>query len=209
MSDWGELASAMYEHLGWGRDMFKLDYNLVEGGQHEAALDSLAGAHILEYLCAEFDDGKSVLIKTSQDMWQEVKMRVDLDSRRWFPASAETFGKEVNRLKQAWAYKGFRADRGTVGTGNDKRRVIKITRVDVPGSVWVSSGSVQNDVTDPADIAIDKPESARSEGAGSVGSVLSTSFSDNKKINSGRRKKKGGKKLTQLTHTPKNRENPA
>jgi len=99
LSDWGELASALYEHLGWGRDLFELDYGHVEGGQHEAALEALAGDHILRYLYAEFDDGKDVLVRTPHDMWQEVKSRVDLDSRRWFPQSAEAFGKELNRLK--------------------------------------------------------------------------------------------------------------
>lgn len=180
LSDWDELASALYEHMGWGRDTFELDYGYVEGGQHDAALDSLTGAPILDYLYAEFDDGKDVLVKTSNDMWQEVKMRVDLDSRRWFPQSAETFGKEVNRLQQALAYKGFKVGRGHVGSGNDKRRAIKLTRIDTRGSVWASSGSVQNDSTDPADTMIDKPKSPRPEDRGSVGSVLSTSFSGNK-----------------------------
>ena len=41
LSDWGELASALYEYMGWGRDLFELDYERVEGGQHEAALESL------------------------------------------------------------------------------------------------------------------------------------------------------------------------
>ena len=43
LSDWGELASAMYEHLGWGRDLFKLDYEVVEGKQHGDALEGLVG----------------------------------------------------------------------------------------------------------------------------------------------------------------------
>jgi hypothetical protein len=136
MSDWGELASAMYEHVGWGRDMFKLDYDLVEGGQHNSALESLVGDHVLQYLYAEFDDGKDVLIKSPHDMWEGVKIRVPLDSsRRWFPTSSQHLGKELNRLKQALAYKGFAADRGTVGRDNAKRKVIKITRLDDVGSM--------------------------------------------------------------------------
>jgi hypothetical protein len=135
LSDWGELASALYEYMGWGRDMFSLGYGYVEGGQHDAALDGLVGAYVLEYLYAEFDDGKPVLVKIPHDMWQEVKMRVDLDSRRWFPQSAETFGKELNRLKQALPYKGFGVDRGSVGRGRDKKRAIKITHIDEVGTV--------------------------------------------------------------------------
>jgi hypothetical protein len=104
LSDWGELGSAMYEHLGWGRDMFKLDYEVVEGKQHDDALEGLVGEHVLQYLYAEFDDGKNVLIKPPHDMWEEVKMRVPFDSRRWFPTSVATFGKELMRLKQAMAY---------------------------------------------------------------------------------------------------------
>jgi hypothetical protein len=124
--------------MGWGRDIFRLDYGYVEGGQHDAALESLTGDHILQYLYAEFDDGKDVLVITPHDL----------------------------------AYKGFGVDRGTVGTGNKKRRALEITRLDAAGSVWVSSGSVQNDITDPADITIDKPESARPETSGSVGSIF-------------------------------------
>jgi hypothetical protein len=116
--------------------MFSLGYGYVEGGQHDAALDGLVGAYVLEYLYAEFDDGKPVLVKIPHDMWQEVKMRVDLDSRRWFPQSAETFGKELNRLKQALPYKGFGVDRGSVGRGRDKKRAIKITHIDEVGTVW-------------------------------------------------------------------------
>jgi hypothetical protein len=180
LSDWGELASALYEYRGWGRDIFRLDYGYVEGGQHDAALESLAATHTLEYLYAEFDDGKSVLIKTPHDMWQEVKMTVDLDSRRWFPQSAESFGKEVNRLKQALAYKGFGVDRGHSGTGNNKKRAMKTTRLDGSGTVWDSSGTVENGKTVPAENCIDKPESARPEDPGTVGTVLPTSFSGNK-----------------------------
>jgi hypothetical protein len=59
MSDyWGELASALYEHMGWGRDLFKLDHEQVEFKQHDAALESITGAALMEYLYAEFDDGE-------------------------------------------------------------------------------------------------------------------------------------------------------
>jgi hypothetical protein len=47
LSDWDELASALYEHMGWGRDMFKLDYDLVEGGQHDSALESAADLRLV------------------------------------------------------------------------------------------------------------------------------------------------------------------
>jgi hypothetical protein len=134
LSDWGELASAMYEHMGWGRDLFKLDYEVVEGKQHDDALEGLVGEHVLQYLYAEFDDGKDLLIKTPHDLWEEVRMRVPFDSRRWFPNSSNHFSKDLNRLKQALAYKGFAVERGTVGRGNDKRKVIKIARIDDLGS---------------------------------------------------------------------------
>jgi hypothetical protein len=181
LSDWGVLASAMYEHLGWGRDIFKLDYEVVEGKQHDDALEGLVGEHVLQYLYAEFDDGKDVLSKTTHDIWEEVKARVPFDSRRWFPTSSRSFGKELQRLKQALAYKGFEVDRGTVGRGNDKRKVIKITRLDEVGSSGVVLGSFDSEKNDPAESRIDKPESARSEGVGSLGSFDSPSLSGIKK----------------------------
>jgi hypothetical protein len=133
--------------------------------------------HVLEYLYAEFDDGKDVLAKTTHDIWEEVKARVPFDSRRWFPTSSRSFGKELQRLKQALAYKGFEVDRGTVGRGNDKRNVIKITRLDEVGSSGVALGSFDSEKNDPAEFHIDKPESARSEGVGSLGSFYSLPFS--------------------------------
>jgi hypothetical protein len=179
----------------------------VEGGQHEAALESLAGDHILRYLYDEFDDGKDVLVKTSHDMWQDVKSRVDIDSRRWFPQSAETFGKELNRIKQALEHKGFEISRGSVGTGNERRRAIKVARIDDGGSVRVSSGSVENDLTDPADMTIDKPKSARLGGAGSVGSVDSAPFSISKNKKKGRRRKSFRKRTDPTDpHTKKGEE---
>jgi len=144
--------------MGWGRDIFRLDYGYVEGGQHDAALDGLAAAHILEYLYAEFDDGKDVLIKTPHDLWEEAKMRVPIDSRRWFPTSAIHFGRELSRLKQALAYRGFGVVNGSTGTGNNKKRAIKITRLDGSGTDWDRSGTDKNVSSVPADIAIAKPK---------------------------------------------------
>jgi hypothetical protein len=180
----------MYEHLGWGRDMFKLDYSLVEGKQHDDALESLVGEHVLEYLYAEFDDGKDVLIKSPHELWEEVKRRVPLDSRRWFPQSAATFGKELVRLKQALAHKGFGVDRGSVGTGKDKKRVIKITRIDAAGTAWDSSGTAEIASPVPDESRIDKPKSVPSEEPGTAGTANPTSFSGIKKKNRGRNKKR-------------------
>jgi hypothetical protein len=190
LSDWGVLASALYEYLGWGRDMFRLDYEVVEGKQHEDALEGLVGEHVLEYLYAEFDDGKDVLLKSPHDLWEEVKARVPFDSRRWFPTSSKHFGKDINRLKQALAYKGFELDRGTVGRGNDKRNVIKIARIDDLGSTGVDAGSTDSDFVDPAESRIDKPESGRPGKVGSTGSTDSPSFSVIKKKKYGRNRKK-------------------
>jgi hypothetical protein len=105
--------------MGWGADAFALDHGYVESGQHDATLDSLVGTHVLQYLYAEFVNGKSVLIRTPHDMRQEVKMRVDLDSRRWFPQSAIHFSRELFRIKLALAHKGFGVDRGSRGSGRD------------------------------------------------------------------------------------------
>ena len=44
--------------MGWGRDLFKLDHEQVEFKQHDAALESITGAALMEYLYAEFDDGE-------------------------------------------------------------------------------------------------------------------------------------------------------
>jgi hypothetical protein len=202
LSDWGELASALYEHLGWGRDLFELDYARVEGGQHEAALESLAGDHILRYLYDEFDDGKDVLVKTPHDMWQDVKGRVDLDSRRWFPRSAESFGKELNRIKQAPAYKGFAIDRGTVGRGRDKKRAIKVTRIDDVGTVGDSLGTVENAKTVPTENPEFAGESSGSEGVGTVGTVFSRSSSVNKKRKIGRRRKSSRQRTVPTVPAP-------
>jgi hypothetical protein len=195
LSDWDELASAMYEHLGWGRDLYRLDYDLVEDKQHDDALDGLVASAVLEYLYSEFDDGKDVLIKIPHDMWEEVQARVPIASRRWFPTSAVHFSRELNRIKQALAYKGFAVDRGTVGRGNAKRKVIKVTRLDDVGSLGVGTGSLNSEVTDPAENRIDKPESARSEEVGSVGSVNSPSSLNNKK-KKGRRGNKRRRRFT-------------
>jgi hypothetical protein len=146
--------------------------------------------HVLEYLYAEFDDGKDVLVKAPHDLWEEVKSRVPFDSRRWFPSSSNRFGRELNRLKQALAYKGFDLDRGTVGSGNEKRKVIKIARIDDVGSTGVDSGSTGSGSIDPAGNRIDKPESARSERSGSTGSTESLPFSGNKKKRYGRNRKR-------------------
>lgn len=161
--------------------MFKLDYEVVEGKQHDDALEGLVGEHVLQHLYAEFDDGKDTLVLSPHDMWQDVKARVPFESRRWFPASSKTFGKELNRLKQALAYKGFDVDRGTVGRGNAKRNVIKIARIDDVGSTGVDAGSTISDFIDPAQNGIGKPESARLEEVGSTGSTDSAPFSGIKK----------------------------
>jgi hypothetical protein len=193
LSDWGELASALYEYRGWGRDIFRLDYGYVEGGQHDAALDGLAAAHTLEYLYSEFDDGKREMKITPSELWLGVKARVDLDSRRWFPQSATHFSREVNRLKQALAYKGFAVESDSIGRGKDKKRAIRITRLDEAGTVNAGGdgkGTVNPEVTVPAGNRIDKPKSAPPEEVGTVGTVNSTSFSGNKEKNRGRKKKR-------------------
>jgi hypothetical protein len=131
MSDWGELASALYDYMGCGRDMSKLDHDQVELKQHDAALESLVGAAVLDYLMAEFDDGKDELVLPKSDLYLEAKLRVDPESHRWFPQSAVHFGRELSRLKQALAFKGFALTDGFIGRGNGKTRVMKITRIDV------------------------------------------------------------------------------
>jgi hypothetical protein len=183
----------MYEHLGWGRDLFKLDYEVVEGKQHDDALDGLTSSAVLEYLYAEFDDGKDVLVKAPHDMWEEVKMRVPFDSRRWFPTNPSSFGKELVRLKQALAYKGFEVDRGTVGTGNNKKRATKVTRIDASGTAWDSSGTAEIASPVPAETRIDMPKSARSEEVGTAGTANPTSFLGGKKKKYRRKRKSFGK----------------
>ena len=101
MSDWGELASALYEYMGWGRDMFKLDHDQVELKQHDAALESIVGTALMEYLYDAFDDGQEEFILPKSDLYLDVKLRVEPESRRWFPQSTAAFGKELARLKQA------------------------------------------------------------------------------------------------------------
>ena len=69
MSDyWGELASALYEHMGWGRDTFTFDHEQVEVKQHDVALDPILGTSIMDYLYDECDDGKKELIKPKKDL---------------------------------------------------------------------------------------------------------------------------------------------
>jgi hypothetical protein len=193
LSDWGVLASAMYEHLGWGRDLFKMDYEVVEGKQHDDALEGLVGEHVLEYLYAEFDDGKDILLKSPHEFWEEVKALVPFDSRRWFPTSAATFGKELVRLKQALAYKGFEVDRGTVGTGNDKKRAIKVTRIDASGTAWDSSGTAEMPVSCPSESGVGTPKSAPSEESGTAGTANPRPFSGIKKKKFGRNRKRSHK----------------
>jgi hypothetical protein len=154
---------------------------VVEGKQHDDALESLVAEYVLPYLYAEFDDGKDVLIRPPHDMWEEVQAQVPIASRRWFPQSAATFGKELVRLKQALAYKGFDVDRGTVGRGNNKKRAIKITRIDDVGTAGDSTGTADFEVPVPAENRIDKPESARSEEVGTVGTADSPSFLNKKR----------------------------
>jgi len=170
MSDWSELASALYEYMGWGRDMFKLDHEQIELKQHDAALESIVGAAVLDYLYDEFDDGKDELVLTSHDLWINVKATVDLDTRRWFPQSAVSFAKELSRLKQSLAHKGFLVGQGRVGPRDKRRRAIKISRLDGDvgqvGQMW----SDENAPSDPHEIAIDKPKNPRFEGRGSGGS---------------------------------------
>jgi len=146
--------------------MFKLDYEVVEGKQHDDALEGLVGEHVIQYLYSEFDDGKDVLVKPPHEMWEEVKARVPFDSRRWFPTSVSTFGKELVRLKQAMAYKDFDVDRGTVGTGNNKKRAIKVTRIDAAGTAWDSSGTAEIASSCPSESGVDKPKSAPSKEVG-------------------------------------------
>jgi hypothetical protein len=195
LSDWGELASAMYEHLGWGRDMFKLDYSVVEGKQHDDALEGLVGEHVVQYLYAEFDDGKDVLLKAPKDLWEEVKMRVPLESRRWFPTSSNHFGRELNRLKQALAHKGFDIGRGTIGTGNAKRNVIKVARIDDVGSMRVDDGSTKSGSIDPAENGLGMPESPRRRGVWVDGSTKPLTSSGRKKKKYGRNSKRRAKSI--------------
>jgi hypothetical protein len=70
-------------------------------------------------------------------------------------------------------------------------------------------GSDKNDLSDPTDIAIDKPKSARPEQVGSVGSDDPTSFLGNKKINRGRKKKKFRKLSNPTNPKVEKRPNPA
>jgi hypothetical protein len=139
MSDWGELVSALYDYMGWGRDMFKLDHEQVELKQHDAALEAIAGAALMQYLYSEFDDGKSELVLPKADLYLEVKLRVEPDSRRWFPQSSAAFGKELVRLKQALAAKGFEVSDGWIGNKNNKQRAAKIVRIDEEGTAGNSS----------------------------------------------------------------------
>jgi hypothetical protein len=149
MPNWGELASALYDYMGWGRDLFKLDHDQVELKQHEAALESVVGEALLKYLYAEFDDGKAELVLPKADLWLEAKLRVEPESRRWFPQSSAAFGKELSRLKQALAAKGFEVSDGLIGRGNTKKRVAKITRVDEAGTAGYSWVQEQNESAVP------------------------------------------------------------
>jgi len=202
LSDWGVLSSAMYEHLGWGRDMFKLDYEVVEGKQHDDALDGLTASAVLEYLYAEFDDGKDVLTKPTHDVWEEVKSRVPFDSRRWFPTNTSAFGKELVRLKQALAYKGFDVDRGTVGRGNDKQRVIKVTRIDEAGTRGNTTGTGGFESPVPTETRVGKPESARSGEVGTRGTGDSLPSHGIKKKKYGRKGKSSRKSRVPAVPTP-------
>ena len=116
--------------MGWGRDMFKLDHDQVELKQHDAALETIAGTALMQYLYDEFDDGKQEIILPKADFYLEVKVRVEPESRRWFPQSSSSFGKEIVRLKQALAAKGFEVSDGWMGTKKNKKRTAKIVRID-------------------------------------------------------------------------------
>jgi len=171
------------------------DYEVVEGKQHDDALEGLVGEHVLQYLYAEFDDGKEVLLKAPKDMWEEVKMRVPLDSHRWFPSSSNRFGRDLNRLKQALAYKGFDIGRGTTGTGNAKRNVIKVARIDDVGSMRVDGGSTKSGSIDPAENGVGMPESPRREGVWVDGSTKPLTSSGRKKKKYGRNSKRRAKSI--------------
>jgi hypothetical protein len=175
---------------------------VVEGNQHDDALEGLVGEHVLQYLYAESDDGKDVLLKSSHDLWEEVKLRVPIDSRRWFPTNASAFGKELVRLKQALTYKGFDVDRGTVGRGNNKKRVIKVTRIDEVGTRGDTTGTREFEVPVPAENRIDKPESDRSEEVGTRGTGDSLSSSGIKKKKYGRNSKRRRKSRVPAVPTP-------
>jgi hypothetical protein len=184
MSDWGELASALYDYLGWGRERVMLDNQQVKIKQHDAALDSITGTALVEYLTAEFDSGKTEMLIVKTDLWQDVKAHVPLDSRRYFPQSARNFSGELNRLKPALAHKGFEIDDGHVGRGNAKQRAFRITYVGGEGPVdpergrWGRSGDDENNIFVPIDIAIDKPKNPRSEQVGTMGTIKNHFYKD-------------------------------
>jgi hypothetical protein len=106
------------------------------------------------------------------------------------------------RLKQAMAYKGFDVDRGTVGRGNDKKRAIKITRIDDVGTAGDSTGTADFEVPVPAENRIDKPENGRSEEVGTAGTADSFSSSEIKKKKGGRSNKKRRRFAVPTVPTP-------
>jgi len=100
------------------------------------------------------------------------------------------------------AYKGFDIDRGTVGRGNDKKRAIKITRIDDVGTAGDSTGTADFEVPVPAKSRIDKPENGRSEEVGTAGTAKRSTSSGIKKKNRRRSSKRRVQSAVPAVPTP-------
>jgi hypothetical protein len=122
MADWAEIASALYEHVGWGRKQFATDWRTAEEQQYDTALDGVVGEALMDYLRSE-PDGVS---KTPGELHRAVRAEVDMGSTRFFPQSANSFSRELNRLAPALEAKGWKVLHSSTGRGKDKKRIIEI-----------------------------------------------------------------------------------
>jgi hypothetical protein len=127
---------------------------------------------VLSYLMAEFDDGKSELILPKADLWLETKLRVEPESRRWFPQSSRSFGKELSRLKQALRAKGFEVGDGYAGTGKNKKRVTRVARIDVEAT----DENRWEQIKTEASVASNPLQNTRKEAGGTDGTDNFASF---------------------------------
>lgn len=140
MADWAEIASALYEYAGWGRQQFKLDWQSVEQGQNESALEgSPVASLVLDYLRA-----KGSFEGTSGELLEALENHYHTAAHvRGFPAAGNALSRKLNEVTDALRAHGVSVERGSSGKGKGARKVIKLSTTDAEG-LSVLDGSVDS-----------------------------------------------------------------
>lgn len=123
MADWAEITSAMYEYAGWGREQFRQDWQVVERGQNESALEgSPAAQAILNYLDAKtsYEGTAAELLGKLTDYDETLKRN------RAFPKTANMLSRRLNEITDALVARGIKVERINFGKGKSQRKLIRL-----------------------------------------------------------------------------------